>query len=203
MTTIPAIPFNQKIRIAGLRLAFLALLPPIALCASAWNALSMTMMESAGILAIVAAVLGRFWAILYIGGRKNAVVMQDGPYSICRHPLYLFSTIGAVGFGLMLGSLLLTAMIGTVAFVILSLTAQREEDYLRRTFGRQYDDYAARVPRMLPAPRRFSTPRTVTFDIGTLSRNAADALVFLSLIPLAQILNWLHASGMLGAVLLK
>jgi dTDP-4-dehydrorhamnose 3,5-epimerase len=51
--------------------------------------------------------------------------MQEGPYSICRHPLYLFSTIGAAGFGLLLDSLTLTVVFGLGAFAILSLTARR------------------------------------------------------------------------------
>ncbi len=29
----------------------------------------------------------RFWATLYLGGRKDAVVVDTGPYSLCRHPL--------------------------------------------------------------------------------------------------------------------
>lgn len=56
--------------------------------------------DFAKFLKIVACVLIGFWSILYIGGRKNQMIMQDGPYSMCRHPLYLFSTIGVFGFGL-------------------------------------------------------------------------------------------------------
>ena len=51
-------PFNQKIRIAGLRLSALALLPLLALGASAWDALPETLLHSAGILCVVAAVWG-------------------------------------------------------------------------------------------------------------------------------------------------
>ena len=146
--------------------------------------------------------MGRFWSILYIGGRKNRTVMQDGPYSICRHPLYLFSTIGAVGFGLMLGSVILTVLIGGTVFAILSLTAAREEGFLRHAFGARYDAYARRVPRMLPALGKFRTPASVTFDTGTLARNTADALVFLALIPLAEVTNWLHAAHVLPSFLM-
>ncbi|MDB6454460.1 methyltransferase family protein [Falsirhodobacter sp. 20TX0035] len=195
-------PFNQKIRIAGLRLSALALLPVLALSASSWDALGETLLHTAGILCVVAAVLGRFWSILYIGGRKNRTVMQDGPYSLCRHPLYLFSTAGAVGFGLMLGSLILTALFGGIVFTILSLTAAREEGFLRHSFGAQYDNYARRVPRMLPALGQFRTPVAVTFDTGTLARNTADALVFLGLIPLAEMTNWLHAAHVLPSFLM-
>lgn len=192
MTISVTKPFNQKIRIAALRLTFAALIPLVAVGGSRWDAMPAVsgLLETLGILAILVAVLGRFWSILYIGGRKNAVVMQDGPYSICRHPLYLFSTIGTFGFGLMMGSIFTALFLGGVAFLILSLTAEREEAYLRQAFGPKYDAYARRVPRMLPALRQFQTPSQVVVDIGTLTRNAADALVFAGLIPLAELLKY-------------
>lgn len=188
-------PFNQKIRIVALRLTFAALIPVVAVGGSRWDTMPAIsgLLETLGIFAILIAVLGRFWSILYIGGRKNAAVMQDGPYSICRHPLYLFSTIGTAGFGLMMGSVFTALFLGAVAFLILSLTAEREEAYLRQTFGPKYDAYASRVPRMLPALRLFRTPLQVAVDVGTLSRNAADALVFAGLIPLAELLKYLQA----------
>ena len=201
-TTTPIRPANQKRRIATLRLAFAALLPMILFTQSRWIAVPAVadLLETLGILAILAAVLGRFWAILYIGGRKNAAVMRDGPYSVSRHPLYLFSTIGAAGFGLMLESVTLAAILGGTAWLILSLTAAREEHFLRNTFGGDYDSYARQVPRMLPAWRLFRTSPRVSVEIGTLARNAADALVFVGLIPMAELLKWVASLHALPAV---
>ena len=159
-------------------------------------------METLGILAALSAILGRFWAILYIGGRKNAVLMQEGPYSICRHPLYLFSTIGVVGFGLMLESLALAAALGGIAFLILSLTATQEERFLREAFGASYDAYMQNVPRMLPTLRLYHTSSRITFDTRTLTRNAADALVFIALIPLAELLKWVEGLHVVRSVIL-
>jgi protein-S-isoprenylcysteine O-methyltransferase Ste14 len=193
MTVAISRPFNQKIRISALRLVFAVLLPLVVFTQTGWGATGGMALETVGILGIFVAVLGRFWAILYIGGRKNATVMQDGPYSICRHPLYLFSTIGVVAFGLMLGSLTLAMILGGAAWIILSLTAAREERFLRQTFGARYEDYVARVPRMLPAWHLFQTETRITVDIGTLSRNTADALVFVALVPLAELLKWIEA----------
>ena len=115
-TPLQAFPANQQLRIAILRGAFVLLLPLITFTSSAWSGLPLAqaLLFQDGIFLVIAAVLGRFWAILYIGGRKNQMIMLDGPYSICRHPLYLFSTVGAVGFGLMLGSVVLMAVIGGV-----------------------------------------------------------------------------------------
>lgn len=70
-------------------------------------------LEMAGMAMIAVAVLGRTWSSLYIGGRKNAELVQFGPYSLMRNPLYTFSFIGAAGIGLQLGS----ALFGLAALV--------------------------------------------------------------------------------------
>jgi protein-S-isoprenylcysteine O-methyltransferase Ste14 len=200
MTDSIAKPFNQRIRIVALRVFFLLALPLILFSRSPWTHPEWVfeILEVSGIMLIIFAVLGRFWSILYIGGHKNNTVMQDGPYSICRHPLYLFSTMGVVGLGLMLGSLILTAFLGVSAFVILSATARREEAYLRATFGAAYDAYAARVPRIWPKPSQFQTQPTVTCDVATLRTNFADGLVFLTFIPLAEFMEWIKEIGLVG-----
>jgi protein-S-isoprenylcysteine O-methyltransferase Ste14 len=151
--------------------------------------------EQTGVFLIIAAVLGRFWSILYSGGAKNARVVQEGPYSICRHPLYLFSTIGVIGFGLMLGSLIVTVVVGGLTAMVLSITAKKEEAYLRQAFGPAYDAYAARVPMIAPRLSGFTTPEEITVSLGPLRRNLFDALVFLGFIPLAELLEGIKSSG--------
>ncbi|MCE8508751.1 isoprenylcysteine carboxylmethyltransferase family protein [Ruegeria pomeroyi] len=199
-----ALPANQRLRINLLRLAFFAMLPLLVFSKSAWlhPEWLFDLFEVTGVFLVIAAVLGRFWSILYIGGRKNSEVMQDGPYSMCRHPLYFFSCMGAVGFGLMLGSVVLTAVLGAATFSILSATAAREEAFLRTEFGKRYDDYAARTPRILPRPSLFHTRSEITFNVETLRRNFFDALVFLSFIPLAELLEGLKEGALVPTFLI-
>lgn len=191
-----ATPFNQRIRIWGLRLFFVLALPLILFSRSAWSEPEWVfdILEVSGIALVIAGVLGRFWAILYIGAMKNRTVMQEGPYSICRHPLYLSSTLGVAGFGLLLGSVAVAALMALAVFAILYLTAGREEAFLRQQFGQAYADYAARVPRILPRPALFSTPAQITVDIKPLAMTWADALVFLGFLPVALMVDWLRAA---------
>jgi protein-S-isoprenylcysteine O-methyltransferase Ste14 len=198
MTVAQAQPANQRIRIAALRLFFLLAIPLILFTRSAWSTPEwlFELFELAGVFLIIGAVLGRFWAILYVGALKNKTVMQDGPYSICRHPLYFFSTMGVVGFGLMLGSFIMAGMLGGVAFLILSRTAAREERFLRAEFGPTYDDYATRVPRIWPKLSLFQAEPTVTSSLIAVRTNFFDALVFLAFIPLAELMEGLKEAAL-------
>ena len=189
-----------NLRINVLRLLFLVMLPLMLLSRPVWadHEWIHKTLEITGTLLIVAAVLGRFWATLYIGGRKDQVVMQDGPYSMCRHPLYFFSTLGVIGLGLLLGSLLLAVLIGGLAYLVLSAAAANEEARLRGKFAADYAQYALRVPRIRPDPRLFRTEPRVSVAVTDLRRNLFDALVFLSFIPLAELAEMLKDSGVLA-----
>jgi protein-S-isoprenylcysteine O-methyltransferase Ste14 len=109
---------------------------------SAWSEGVFEILLILGLALVITAVPGRFRAILYIGGHKNHRVMQEGPYSVCRHTLCLFTTIGVLGLGFRLGSLVLTALFGGLVFTIRSITARKEEAFLR-----------GQVRPMMPMPR--------------------------------------------------
>jgi protein-S-isoprenylcysteine O-methyltransferase Ste14 len=94
--------------------------------------------------------LSRWWATLYIGGRKGNRLIQEGPYSISRNPLY---------FGTFLIVLSIAAMIQSLSFAIaavassvlyLLLTIPREERRLLQCFGETYASYRQRVPAFFP-----------------------------------------------------
>ncbi|WP_347267092.1 isoprenylcysteine carboxylmethyltransferase family protein [Paracoccus sp. (in: a-proteobacteria)] len=170
---------NQKIRVNILRLSGLVLLPAVLLIQPALglDGFGHEAIETLGILLLLVGVLGRFWSILYVGGAKNRTVIQDGPYSMTRNPLYFFSTVAAAGIGL-----------------ILWLTARRESGFLSQAFGADYDAYAAQTPFFLPDPRLFRSGRIASFDTSTLRRNLFDALVFLSFIPIAELVDQMKLS---------
>ena len=77
-------------------------------------------------------------------------LVVTGLYRYVRNPIYVAVTSLIVGQGLLFGSLRLleyglVVWLGFFAFVLLS-----EEPALRSKFGREYEDYCARVPRWIP-----------------------------------------------------
>ncbi|HAF23453.1 MAG TPA: hypothetical protein DCK93_11185 [Blastocatellia bacterium] len=93
--------------------------------------------------------LGKEWSITarVVAGHK---LVTSGPYAYVRHPIYAG----------MLGMLLATGLaishwraipIAVVVFFLGTIIRVRsEERLLRETFGRNFDDYARRVPAIVP-----------------------------------------------------
>jgi protein-S-isoprenylcysteine O-methyltransferase Ste14 len=97
----------------------------------------------------------RLWAAGHL--EKSREVTSSGPYRFTRHPLYLGSSVMALGIvvacrSMLVGGLVLLYMASTIAAAI-----RTEEAFLRERFGDAYDAYAqARTPRV---ERRFSFER--------------------------------------------
>jgi protein-S-isoprenylcysteine O-methyltransferase Ste14 len=95
------------------RLFLLILVPPIALTEPAWpeGGLVREALQWSGYVAIVICVLGRAWCATYIAGRKSRELVDHGPYSVVRNPLYGFSLAGLAGVGLSTGSITRAALL--------------------------------------------------------------------------------------------
>jgi protein-S-isoprenylcysteine O-methyltransferase Ste14 len=81
---------------------------------------------------------------------KDHDLITQGPYSIVRNPIYLGM------FGMLLSTGLVfshwwLALIAIVFFLVGNrIRIRSEEKLLRETFGKKFDDYAARVPAFIP-----------------------------------------------------
>ncbi|HEX5444178.1 MAG TPA: isoprenylcysteine carboxylmethyltransferase family protein [Pirellulales bacterium] len=152
---------------AVLALAFGALVlfsPPAALGAR-WNPV---LLEALGWLVFVAGAALRFWATLYIGGRKRRVLVCEGPYSLCRNPLYVGTFLIALSAAIMLESLTFASGVLLGAAFYAWATVPAEERYLANQLGEPYRRYCQSVPRFFPAMRNFSTGPTISVDVRSL-----------------------------------
>ena len=103
-------------------------------------------------------VLPGLWLRGYAAGyvKKNAELTRTGPYAYTRNPLYLGSMSIAAGFAVAAGRWWLVVLLVAMFLAIYVPTILSEEEFLRGTFP-QFDEYALRVPRLLPrlTPARF------------------------------------------------
>lgn len=110
-------------------------------------------------------VIPGLWLRGYAAGyvRKNAELTRTGPYAHTRNPLYLGSMSIAAGFAIAAGRWWLVVLLVGMFLLIYVPTILSEEQFLRGTFP-QFEEYARRVPRLLPrlTPARFDDTRLDT-----------------------------------------
>jgi protein-S-isoprenylcysteine O-methyltransferase Ste14 len=99
----------------------------------------------------------RVWAAGHL--EKSREVTASGPYRWMRHPLYVGSSILALGVVVASRSYLLGGLAALYMGATITAAIRTEEAFLRRTFGDAYDRYARdQAPGVA---RRFSLERAV------------------------------------------
>jgi protein-S-isoprenylcysteine O-methyltransferase Ste14 len=81
--------------------------------------------------------------------RKNEALATSGPYAYTRNPLYLGSLLMGIGFAIAARSWVIGVVLVVMFFAIYLPVIRDEEKFLREKFP-EFEDYAQRVPRMLP-----------------------------------------------------
>jgi protein-S-isoprenylcysteine O-methyltransferase Ste14 len=95
--------------------------------------------------------------------KKNEELTTSGPYAYTRNPLYLGSLVIAVGFAAAARSVWVLVLTVVMFLVIYLPVIRSEESFLRKTFP-TFEEYALRVPRLLPRLRPFASGKA-TFSI--------------------------------------
>ena len=80
---------------------------------------------------------------------RPRVLVEEGPYRLGCHPIYLGALLAAAGLALVLGSLLLAAATALALWGVARVLVPAEERQLAHTFGGWYRDYAGSVRRWL------------------------------------------------------
>jgi protein-S-isoprenylcysteine O-methyltransferase Ste14 len=145
-----------------------------------------------GFLLVAIAALGRFWTSVFIAGRKNATLVQVGPYAACRHPLYLLSLIGMLGLGLATRSVVLLLALVGIAAVLHRGAMQAEDTLLASAHGDAARRYREQVPALLPDWSRYAVPEVLEIQPRVLWKAVIDAgslLLALALIQAAHVLQ--------------
>ncbi len=96
----------------------------------------------------IAGVVVRACAAGYL--EKGRTLATAGPYRYSRNPLYLGSFFIGAGFALAGDSWVLGLSFLALFFLIYGPVMRREEHFLQRQFGENFESYARRVPFFFP-----------------------------------------------------
>jgi len=108
-------------------------------------------LASAWLCYAAARALGKHWALMarVIEGHE---LVSSGPYAIVRNPIYLAMLGMEIATGLAI-SRWWAIVAGIIIFLIgTDIRIRSEERILRAAFGAKFEDYARRVPALLPRP---------------------------------------------------
>src|SRR5215213_2925391 len=149
----------------------------------------------AGVFLAVVGFCGRLWCHSYIAGRKKKVLVMEGPYSLCRHPLYFFSLVGGIGLGLCTETFS-AALLFALAFAVYYPQAIRgEETFLSDNFA-GYEEYKKRVPLFFPRWSNFVEGEG-TVSVCAFRREIVAAGGFLLCIGIFELVEALHQTDIL------
>ena len=192
----------QRVRKAVMLLGIIAVVAVAVLTRSEWGGGQFHEgVEAFGLGLIAVCIVGRAWCSLYIGGRKKSEIVDRGPYSISRNPLYVFSFIGAFGVGAQTGSVTLAALFLAVTVLVFWFTVRREEDWLSEAFGAPYAAYVARTPRFGPDFSKWRDEGMLEIRPRFFLTTLRDGLVFLLAVPLFESIERLQQIGWLAPLL--
>ncbi len=192
-----------KTRIRTTRVAAAVVVLGLLFVAPVWgrHGLVAEILRWAGYLALIIGVMGRVWCAAYIGGRKGQIIVDVGPYSMTRNPLYVFSFVGLAGIGLVSGMLLVTALLALAFAIYYRGVVAGEERFLLDRHPQEFRDYVQRVPRWVPRPGLYreagepmGLPRNVLITIR-------ESSVFFLALPLFALIGWLQDSGVLPVLI--
>jgi protein-S-isoprenylcysteine O-methyltransferase Ste14 len=169
----------------------------VALSAPAWTPAPMlrTALVALGWAAFLLGAGWRFWATLYVGGRKvggrrENVLTVEGPYSVVRNPLYLGSLLIGVSAALLLQSATVAAAVALCALHYTLVTVPAEERFLRREVGADlFDAYCGRTPRYLPNFGLYRTSVEIPLYVKAVRNEARRMLRMLSMPILLTLLG--------------
>ena len=157
--------------------------------------------EATGYFFLLAGLAIRMWCILYIGGKKSLELVTDGPYSLCRNPLYVGTFLLVIGTGLCFENILMLIAVFILIVPIHLLVTRMEEKHLLEIYPDAFPEYVKAVPRFWPRFGNYKSRESVTVTIRAIRRVAFDTIIVL-MIPLAEdLLELLHDHGIIPVLL--
>ena len=160
-----------------------------------------TFLYSAGLALAAIGAAGRIWCSFFISGRKDGQLVVEGPYSISRNPLYVFSCIGLVGVGLTTETVTYPLAFLLIFGLYYPGIMAREERRLEGLFGDAYRTYRQRVPRFWPKARLYSEPANWSGNPRLFRRHILSDIWFVWIAAIIELVEGFRNVGLLPHVL--
>lgn len=186
----------EKSRILLSRIAAAAVLFFLCSTESYWeteNEMISFLLFFLGMLLVTVASLGRMWCSVYIAGFKDQKLITKGPYSLCRNPLYLFSSVGIVGIGLCTETFTYPFIFLILFSIYYPFVIKSEQKRLASYFGAEFEEYKGRVPAFFPRFSSLDEPLEYTVNPMVYRRHISSAVWFVWIVGIIELMEGLRA----------
>jgi protein-S-isoprenylcysteine O-methyltransferase Ste14 len=154
-----------------------------------------------GFLVALLGELIRLWGVCWAGSETRTTgdvggtfLIVSGPFARVRNPLYVGNILIYVGLGLMSFALFPYLQIAGLIFfyVQYNFIVHEEENYLRKTFGQEFENYLKNVPRFFPRITRYKAVNVVQppFNFTAGLKSEKRSLQAFGIVALTIILLW-------------
>jgi len=144
--------------------------------------------------------MGRLWCSIYIAGYKTDRLIKEGPYSICRNPLYFFSFIGALGVGMATESFLIPFLIMITFTIYYPMVIKSEEAEMLKKHGKEYEAYLGLVPSFFPHISKLKEPDSYITKPIIFRKHIFSALWFVWLLGILELIEGFHELHVLPVI---
>lgn len=155
------------------------------------------------IIGFVIALIGeliRLWGVCWAGSETRTTgtvggvfLIISGPFAYVRNPLYVGNILMYIGIGIMSFALFPCLQIGALIFFSFQyyMIVKEEENYLRKTYGKDYEEYSRNVsrffPRIIPYKAEIEQP---DFKFSAGLRSEKRTLQAFALVIIVIIVKW-------------
>jgi protein-S-isoprenylcysteine O-methyltransferase Ste14 len=154
-----------------------------------------------GFLIALSGELIRLWGVSWAGSETRttgtvggAFLIVSGPFAHVRNPLYVGNILMYVGIGIMSFALFPYLQIAAILYFSFqySLIVTEEENYLKKTFSNEYENYCKNVPRFFPRLTAFKVKNVEQprFSLKTGLRSEKRTLQAFGFVILTILIIW-------------
>lgn len=155
----------------------------------------------AGLLIAVTGEAIRIWGVSWAGSETRTTgtvggsfLVISGPFAHVRNPLYVGNILMYTGLGIMSFALFpYLQILGLIFFYLqYKLIVQEEENYLEKTYGKDYEKYRQNVPRFFPKLKAFKVDdlKQPEFILSKGLRSEKRSLQAFSFVVVTILLLW-------------
>jgi protein-S-isoprenylcysteine O-methyltransferase Ste14 len=165
------------------------------------NELIKIVLDKAGLLLITLGALGRIWTYMYIAGYKITTLVQEGPYSTVRNPLFFFSFLATIGIALATENVIFMVLIILLFLIYYPFVILHEEEELINIHKENFFKYAQNTPRFIPRLSKLTQPIKYEVNAKVFNRIFVSVIWFFIAYIFINFIKFMHSKGLIPLLL--